>query len=92
MEFTLTPETEAAVLGKVAAGRFADPDDVIEQALLLLDERDRLEYLRGLLLEAEQQVQEGKFVEWSPELHLKWRREARERILQGISPDPDVWP
>jgi putative addiction module CopG family antidote len=92
MDVTLTPKTEAVVRQKVADGRFASPDDVIEAAVLLLDERDRLDYLRGLLLEAEQQVVEGKTVEWSPELHRQWRHEAEERIRQGLSPDPDVWP
>ena len=92
MEITLTPETEAVIQKKVADGRFATASDVVAAAVMLLDDQDRLEYLRGLLHEAEQQVREGKFVEWSPELHLKWRREARERVRQGITPDPDVWP
>ena len=93
MEITLTPEAEALVRQKVADGRFASADEVVEAAVKLLDERDRLEYLRALLRETEQQVQEGKTVEWSPELHRQWRREAQDRISKGMkTPDPDVWP
>jgi putative addiction module CopG family antidote len=92
MEITLSPETEAVVRQKVTDGKFACADDVIEAAVLLLDERDRLEYLRGLLIETKQQVQAGKSVAWSPEIHRQWRREAQERIRQGTSSDPDVWP
>ena len=89
----VTPETEAVVRQKVADGRFTSAAEVVEAAVRLLDERDRLEYLRALLRETEQQVQEGKTVEWSPELHRQWRREAQDRIRQGmITPDPDVWP
>ena len=93
MEITLTPEAEAVVRQKVSDGRFASAAEVVEAAVKLLDERDRLEYLRALLRETEQQVQEGKTVEWSSDLHRQWRREAQDGIRQGvITPDPDVWP
>ena len=92
MEITLTPETEEVVRQKLANGSFASAADVIEAAVRLLDARDRYEYLRGLILEAEREVQEGNVVEWTPELHRQWRREAEEGAYEDVPPDPDVCP
>jgi putative addiction module CopG family antidote len=92
MEIMLTPESEAVVRQKVADGRFASATEVVEAAVLLLDERDRMEYLRGLLLEAEQEVREGKTIEWTPELRQRLREEAAEQNRQGVPLDPDVCP
>jgi putative addiction module CopG family antidote len=92
MEIILTPEAEAVVRQKVADGRFASADEVVDAAVKLLDERDRWEYLRALLRETEQQVQEGKTMEWTPELRQRLRDEAAEMVRKGIPPDPDVCP
>jgi putative addiction module CopG family antidote len=92
MDITLTPAAAAVVQQKLANGKFASADEVVEAAVMLLDERDRYRYLRSLLLEAEQEVQEGKVVEWTPELHRQWRREAQERMHEDYPLDPDVCP
>lgn len=92
MAITLSPETEAMVRQKVAAGRFASADEVIQAAVMLLDDHDRLEYLRRLVDEADQQVRDGKTMEWTPELRQRLRAEAEEMVRQGIPPDPDVCP
>lgn len=92
MEITLTPEAEAVVRQKITDGRFASAAEVVEAAVTLLDERDRLEYLRHLLDEAEQQVKEGRTLEWTPELRQRLREEAAAMVRQGIQPDPDVCP
>jgi Arc/MetJ-type ribon-helix-helix transcriptional regulator len=77
---------------KVADGRFASADEVVAAAVRLLDTRDQYEYLRGLILAAEQEFQDGKIVEWTPELHRQWRLEAEERAHEELPPDPDAWP
>jgi putative addiction module CopG family antidote len=41
MTITLPPEFEAAVADRVANGSFASENDVIREALELLDERER---------------------------------------------------
>ena len=92
MEITLTPKAEALIRQKVADGRFANAADVVEAAVKLLDTRDRYEYLRGLILAAEQEIQDGKVVDWTPELHRQWRREAEERAHEDFPLDPDVCP
>ena len=92
MDITLTPETEAVIRKKVADGRFANASDVVAPAVMLLDDQDRLEYLRRLVDEADQQVRDGKTMAWSPELRQRLREEAGELVRQGIPPDPDVCP
>lgn len=88
MEITLTPETEEVVRKMVAAGRFANGAEVVEAAVRLLDTRDRYEYLRDLIREAEQDVQDGKVIEWTPELHRQWFHEAQERAHEEFRRDP----
>ena len=92
MEITLTPETEAVVRQKVVDGKFASAAEVVQAAVRLLDDQDRLEYLRRLVDEADQQVREAKTLEWTPELRQRLRAEAEEMVRQGIPPDPDVCP
>lgn len=92
MEITLTPETEAVVRQKVADGKYASAADVVQAAVRLLDDQDRLAYLRRLVDEADQQVREGKTMEWTPELRQRLREEAAEMVRQGVPPDPDVCP
>ena len=46
---TLSPRAEAIVRELVEGGRYADLNEVIEQALQTLDERDHLERLRAML-------------------------------------------
>lgn len=92
MKITLTPEAEAVVRQKVADGTFACAAEVVEAAVRLLDTRDRYEYLRRLILAAEQEFQDGKFVEWTPELHRQWRHEAEARAHEEFPLDPDVCP
>ena len=52
MNVTLTPPLEAMVQGKVAAGLYSSPSEVMRDALRLMQEQDdiravRLEQLRG---------------------------------------------
>lgn len=92
MDVTLSPETEAMVRQKVADGRFASADEVIEAAVTLLEAHDRFERLRASLIEAEEQMRAGKTLEWTTELRQRLRAEAAEMVRQGIPPDPDVCP
>lgn len=92
MVITLTPEAEAVIRKKIESGQYQSAGDVIAAAVKLLDERDRREYLRGLLREAEEQVRNGEVVEWTPELQSRLFEEAKEMVRLGIPPDPDVCP
>jgi putative addiction module CopG family antidote len=92
MNITVTPKAEKLIRQKIANGSYQNPGEVVEAAMVLLDERDRLEHLRSLLREAEQEFAEGKVVAWTPDLHRQWRRETEDLVQQGIPTDPDVWP
>ena len=92
MVVTVSPETEALIRKKVESGQYQSADDVIAAAMELLDARDRRDYLRGLLREAEEEFRNGDVVEWTPELHRQWFQEAAERVKSGAQPDPDVCP
>jgi putative addiction module CopG family antidote len=92
MDIRLTPKSEELIRQKMSNGRCASASEVVEAAVLLLDERDRFEYLRGLILEAEEDIESGRTLEWTPELHRQLRREAEEMMRRGIPPDPDVCP
>jgi antitoxin ParD1/3/4 len=86
----LTPRLEAKVEEMIATGLFSDAEDVMSEALRLLDEREYVQRLRASLIESEQQMERGEVVEWTPELRAQIRREAEEMARQGMKPDPDV--
>jgi len=46
MNISLTPQLETLVKNKVGSGLYGSASEVIQEALRLLEERDRLRYLR----------------------------------------------
>jgi len=64
MNVRLSPEQQAMIREKVARGYYRDEDDVIANALALLDEHDKakLEALLAALEEGEADLREGRFV------------------------------
>jgi len=92
MNVSLTPELEAMIQQQVDSGRYNNASEVVREALQLLDERDRLEHLRSLVLVGLEQAQRGELVEFTPELFEEIDRRVEERLLRGEEPDPDVCP
>jgi antitoxin ParD1/3/4 len=92
MNVVLTPQLEAMIRERVESGRYASAADVVEEALRLLDERDRLEHLRSLLAVGLDQARRGETVEYTPELLEEIRQRAIERFRRGELPNPDVCP
>jgi putative addiction module CopG family antidote len=88
MVVTLSPQTEALIRQQLESGRFRDADEVVEEALLQMDERDRLATLRALLAEAEEEIARGECVEWTPDLMDRLVRESEENSRNGV-PIPD---
>lgn len=88
MTVTLTPQIETLVRQKVDVGLYATADKVIEEALRLLDERDRRQRLRAALAEGEK----GPGIPFTPELLEEIDREVDERVRRGDKPSPDVCP
>jgi antitoxin ParD1/3/4 len=92
MNVTLTPQLEALVREKVETGSYEDANEVIREALLLLDDRDRLRRLKSSLVEAQREFERGETEEWTPALKERLIREGDELYRQGVRPDPDVCP
>jgi antitoxin ParD1/3/4 len=62
MVVTLTPELEDLVREKLETGLYGSQDEILAQALKLLDERDRRAALEAALDEGEADLREGRSV------------------------------
>ena len=89
---TLSPELAALIREKVESGRYGDANQVLEEAMQLLDDRDRLEWLRAEIAIGLEEIERGETVEYTPELmeQLKW--EAIEAERNGEPIDDAVLP
>jgi antitoxin ParD1/3/4 len=92
MSVTLTPQIEAMIRERVESGRYSDASEVVQEALRLLEEREKLDHLRSLLAVGLEQSRRGETVEFTPERAELIRRMAKEAYLRGDVPDPDVCP
>jgi antitoxin ParD1/3/4 len=92
MSVTLTPQLEAMIQERVESGRYSDASAVVQEALRLLEEREKLEHLRALLAVGLEQGRRGEVVEYTPEWIEDLHRRVEERLLRGDQPNPDVCP
>ena len=92
MTVTLTPRIEALIRERVESGHYHSPDEVIEDALQALQDREAIQRLREILQVGRDQIRRGEAIEftreWSDE---QWQR-ALERAKAGETPDPLVCP
>ena len=85
MTVTLSPELEALVRDKIESGRYADAGEVVEDALRLLEERDkRLQELRAELQIGLDQEERGELVDWTSDFMARLKDEADERTRRGL--------
>lgn len=92
MRVELDPEIAHLIERKVHEGHYANASDVVREAMHLLEERERLVRLRVALAEANEQIDRGEFVEWTPSLLDELSDEADEMAAQGLKPHSDVVP
>jgi putative addiction module CopG family antidote len=84
MAKVLDPQLEAMLQEKVDAGLYSDTDEALEAAVRLLDERDRrLQWLRAELAIAEEQIERGELIDYTPELLEQITRESEESARRG---------
>jgi antitoxin ParD1/3/4 len=83
MNVTLPPQYETMLEEKVTSGRYADASAVIQEALRLLDERDRLQQLRAELAIGLEQIERGETVPYTPDFMDRLKREAAEHVRLG---------
>ena len=92
MTVQLTPEAEALIRQKVESGLYATADEVIEEALRLLDEHDRLRQLRAKLDVGWEQIERGETIPFTPELVAQMKKDASRMFREGKQPNPDDCP
>ena len=92
MSVQLTPEAEALIRQKVESGLYATADEVIDEALRLLDEHDRLRQLRAKLEIGWKQIERGETIPFTPELVAQMKEDAKRMLREGKQPNPDVCP
>ena len=84
MAHHLTQEQDAIVERILATGEYGDAGDVVTNALLLLEERDRRRrWLRAELQKGFDQLERGEGIEFTPQLMDDIVREAEENLRQG---------
>jgi putative addiction module CopG family antidote len=91
MVVQLSPRVEAEIERLVASGQYANADEVIDEGLRLLAERERARFLqlRDLVREG---FESGDALELTPELMDEIEREAEEAAKRGEIPSPHVCP
>jgi antitoxin ParD1/3/4 len=92
MTVTLTHQHKDLVERLVASGQYEDAEQVIGQALHLLEEHERLQQLRAKIQIGLDELDRGEGIEVTPEFWDELDREVDEAILRGDEPDPDVCP
>jgi antitoxin ParD1/3/4 len=92
MSVILNSRIEALVLKRVEAGRYSTPDEVIEEALQALDEREQLVRLREAIAVGDAELARGEGIPYTSELMAKIGRDAQAAIKRGEQPNSDVVP
>ena len=92
MVVQLTPHVAELIRRKVASGRYRSADEVIEDALDALEQRDRLARLRVAIAIGDAQLSRGEGIPYTDQLMEEIEREADEALRRGDDPGPDVCP
>jgi antitoxin ParD1/3/4 len=92
MNVTLTPQMEALIRQKVASGRYGDATAVVQEALRLLDQRDRFERAKAAIAHGLEQAERGDVTPWTPGSMDRLRQDADEDERLGRPIDADVLP
>ncbi len=94
MNVTLSPRFEAMIRDRIEHGDYADAADVVEEALLRMEQEDqaKLERLRAALKVGLDELDRGEGREYTSELRAEILANARRKIREGHRPDPDVCP
>lgn len=92
MSLSLDTQLETIIWKKVETGLYPNTDEVIRQALRLLDEYDRTQELRAKLHIGLDQLDRGEGIPLTPELFEQIKQNAARKDREGYQPDPDVCP
>jgi antitoxin ParD1/3/4 len=93
MSVTLAPRTEALIQQKIEVGPYRDADELIAEALRVLDARDRrVHRLRDSVQEGFAAAERGEGIELTAKSMAERIRRAEERARRGDTPSSDVSP
>jgi len=92
MNIYLGEHFDTFIRDQVATGRYANASEVVREALRHLEDHVKLQTLRGLIAEAEEDIESGRTVEWIPELMERIRIDAIEASRQGLPVPAHVKP
>jgi antitoxin ParD1/3/4 len=92
MTITLSPEAEARIHELVAEFDYAGPEAVVDEALRVLEERDKLERLRALIAVGIEQSERGQVVPWTPDFMDRLLRQSAENVRLGKPIKDEVRP
>lgn len=83
MVVTLSLQLQELVRRKIETGPYRSADEVVADALRLLDERDRRDALEAEMKKGFDQLDRGEGVIWTPEVMDRLKREALENSRLG---------
>jgi antitoxin ParD1/3/4 len=92
MNIVLTPQQEELVRSKIESGRYNDASEVVDEALQLLEERERKEAFRAAVMVGYEQAERGELIPWTPELREEILRSVEKKAREGRKPKADVLP
>jgi len=92
MALQLNPRNQARITELLRHGDYPDADAVVERALNLLNEVERLNHLKSLLAVSAEQAAKGEVIPYDDELREEIKRSARRRFAAGEIAGPDVRP
>ena len=89
MTISLSPELQKYVDEKLASGKYASPDEVVSQALIVMRNVENAspsaqDDLRRELHAALRDVEEGRVSEWDPEEIKREIRQNAERTKKAV--------
>ncbi|MGI8486012.1 MAG: hypothetical protein ACR2OU_17345 [Thermomicrobiales bacterium] len=88
----LRPTIEARISEMVANGDYADVDAILDEALSLLSEHEKLVRLRAMIAVSTEQAERGEVVEYDRGFRDDAKRSALRRFDAGEKPHPEVCP
>jgi antitoxin ParD1/3/4 len=93
MSLRMPADVEERILQLVENGHFRGADEALRKAVQLLDDHEqRLQWLRAAVAAADEQIERGEGIPYTPELLEEIDREVDELIRRGHKPSPDVCP
>ena len=92
MVIQLTPEAEARIRELVRRGRYDGPEAVVDEALTVLEERDRYEQLKAAIAVGMDQLERGETVPWTPDYFDRLKQRSEEHVRLGKPFKPVVIP